>query len=152
MPMPTFAYLPLVKFAPSWQLSQRALLEKNTTRPRFWLSVNAARGSWQLAHDTVASPDSRLSKYSSQPSSAFSGLYLLSFGQMIGGSPRGTAGPSFGNGGAGSAAEKRYANAPMQTTAASPATTARRRVRAIIAHLGNQGSGVRGQGSAKSAH
>src|SRR4051794_13279527 len=80
-------------------------------------SVNAARGSWQLAHDTVASPDNRLSKYSSQPSSAFSGVYLLSFGQMIGGSPSGTAGPSLGNASAGSAAENRYANAPMQTMA-----------------------------------
>ena len=41
IPIPTFAYFPLVKLNPSWQLSQRALFEKNTSMPRFWLSFRA---------------------------------------------------------------------------------------------------------------
>src|SRR6185312_1972588 len=41
IPMPMFVYLPLVKLTPSWQLSQRALLEKKTFMPRCWDSFSA---------------------------------------------------------------------------------------------------------------
>src|SRR5438445_11162237 len=63
----------------------------------FCPSVKANCGAWQLAQETVLSTESRLSKYRSQPSSAFSGEYGLSFGHMMGVSPSGTLGPSLGN-------------------------------------------------------
>src|SRR5436305_839252 len=69
-------------------------------------SVKACFGSWQEAQATVLSEEMRLSKYNSQPSSAFCGVYGLSFGQKIGTSPSGTLGPSFGNGGVSSPAKE----------------------------------------------
>src|SRR5581483_2923413 len=70
-----------------------------------WPSVKAYFGSWQEAQETVLSAETRLSKYSSQPSSAFWGEYGLSFGQKIGTSPSGIFGPSLGKGGISSPAE-----------------------------------------------
>src|SRR5262249_53695489 len=57
-------------------------------------SPNALAGSWQLAHETDWSEGSRLSKKRGLPSSAFSGVYGLSSGQKIGGSPSGAPGGS----------------------------------------------------------
>src|SRR5687767_6709811 len=57
-------------------------------------SVKAFSGLWQLAHETDLSDESRVSKYSSQPSSRFSGVYSFSSGQMISGKPSGGAGGS----------------------------------------------------------
>src|SRR5262245_45951103 len=64
-------------------------------------SPNALAGSWQLAHETDWSDESRLSKKRSLPSSVFSAVYGLSSGQKIGGSPSGALG------GSGSAAKSR---------------------------------------------
>src|SRR6266699_2473262 len=59
-------------------------------------SVKPNFGSWQLAQEIVLSAESRLSKKSSQPSSAFSAEYSLPFGQGMATSPLGTFGPSLG--------------------------------------------------------
>src|SRR5688572_6046249 len=94
-------------------------------------SVNANFGSWQLAHDMVSSTESRLSKYRSQPSSAFSGEYGLSFGQKMGTSPCGTFGPSGGNG------DRSWATAGRNAIARIAEMAAARRVEAgMVSNLG----------------
>src|SRR5262245_6843403 len=91
-------------------------------------SVNACSGLWQLAQDTVPSTDSRLSKYSSQPSSAFSGVYGLSLGHWMGKRPSGTFGPSLGNGGSSPAGASRQARDTHTATATTAAAAQWKRV------------------------
>src|SRR5438067_10224750 len=103
-------------------------------------SVNASFGSWQVAHETVLSADSRLSKYRSQPSSAFSGVYGLSLGQKISTSPSGTFGPSLGNINCRSCATKREGARARQVRATSPAAAARGKVMAGMGNLQKRGA------------
>src|SRR5689334_19646357 len=106
-------------------------------------SVKACFGSWQEAQATVLSAETRLSKYRSQPSSAFWGVYGLSFGQKIGTSPSGILGPSLGNGGISSPAAERSPAAARQTRATSPADGTWGRVGAVMGCLYSAGAAGR---------
>src|SRR5947209_4413635 len=87
----------------NWRVLYARLITVGALRPPRWPPIprelaapspNAFAGSWQLAHETEWSDESRLSKKRSLPSSAFSAVYGLSSGQKIGGRPSGTWGVS----------------------------------------------------------